>query len=63
MSMPKSYPQMLREAAVSRNDLTPQDKADGLNLLEAIFSDEFDVNTLVDKIANGTVPKVYEVKK
>ena len=58
--MLKPYTQQLREATLEiSKDNTPQEKADNLNMIEAIIEGDMDVESLVDAIANGTLPVRY----
>ena len=55
-----NYHQWLREGTLKSVEGKPvQEKADALNLIEAIISGDMDVDELVDAIANGTVPVTY----
>lgn len=55
--------QYLRQAVLKiTKDKPVQERANALNLLEMIIEGEFDVDEMVERIANGEVPVRYVPK-
>jgi predicted house-cleaning noncanonical NTP pyrophosphatase (MazG superfamily) len=58
--MLKSYGQILREGTLEIvKDKPVEEKAEALNIIEAIIEGDMSVEALVNAIEKGTVPKRY----
>lgn len=56
-----NYQQCIRETIVDKIGNNPQEKANALNLFEAICENEMSLEEIVDAIKKDTLPKRYTV--
>lgn len=55
------YVHSIRETALKSTEGQPvQQRADALNLIEAIISEEFTPEQIVERIMEGTLPETYK---